>query len=95
MTTPARNRPTSLDQSHREAWVLHAALTSALDRALEAGETPHYLRSLVLRVEAGETAFNPAALSFVADALATYLETAPDRDEAIAARLLDRARTEL
>lgn len=92
MTTPTHNRPVSFDLSREEAWVLHAALTSALDRALDADETPRYARSLVLQVEAGETAFDPTARQFVADALATHLEDAPERDEAVAATLLARVR---
>ncbi|WP_318567780.1 hypothetical protein [Salinigranum marinum] len=95
MTTPTHNRPASFDLSREEAWVLHAALTSTVDRALDADETPRYARSLVLRIEAGETAFDAPELRVLADALATYLEDAPERDEAIAARLLELVRTEL
>jgi hypothetical protein len=92
MTTPPHSRPPAFDLSHEEVWVLHAALTTALDRSLDADETPRYARSLVLQVEAGETTFDTAARRFVADALTTYLEDAPDRDEAVAADLLDRVR---
>jgi hypothetical protein len=92
MTTPPQNHPASFDLSREEAWVLHAALTSALDRSLDADETPRYARSLVLDLETGAPDFDPTALRFVADALATYLEDAPERDEAVAARLLDRVR---
>ncbi|WP_152039626.1 DUF7853 family protein [Salinigranum salinum] len=95
MTTPTHNRPASFDLSREEAWVLHTALTSALDRALDAGETPRYARALVLQLESGETEFDLTARRFVADALATYLEDVPDRDAAIAARLLDRLRDTL
>jgi hypothetical protein len=92
MTTPTHNRPVSFDLSREEAWVLHAALTRAVDRALDADETPRYAQSLVLQVEAGETAFGATALRYLADVLATHLEDAPERDEAVAATLLSRIR---
>lgn len=93
--TPTHNRPAPLDLSDEDAWVLHAALTDALDRALDAGETPRDVRSLVLRVEAGETAFDVDVLRFIADALAAYVDDAPDRDREAAARLLDQVRDAL
>jgi hypothetical protein len=93
--TPTHNRSAAFDLSREEAWVLHTALTSAVDRALDADEAPRYARSLVLRVEAGEPTFDTEALRFLADALAAYLEDAPDRDRETAARLLDRVRGEL
>ncbi|WP_380680104.1 hypothetical protein [Salinigranum sp. GCM10025319] len=95
MTTPTHNRPVSFDLSREEAWVLHAALTSVVDRSLDAGELPRYARSIVLQVEADETDFDVAALRTLADALTAYLEDPPDRDEATAAALLDRIRAEL
>jgi hypothetical protein len=95
MTTPTHNRPASFDLSREEAWVLHAALASALDRALDADETPRYARSLVLQIESGEIEFDPAALRFVSDALEAYLDDVPERDREIAERLLDRVRTAL
>lgn len=95
MTTPTHDRPPTQDLSREETWVLHAALTSALDRALDAEDTPRYARSLVLQLEAGETAFDEGDLRYLADALTVYLEDAPERDEPVAARLLDRVRDAL
>ena len=93
--TPTHNRPAPLDLSDEDAWVLHAALTGALDRALDGGETPRDVRSLVLRVEAGETAFDVDTLRFIADVLAAHLDDAPDRDREAAARLLGQVRDAL
>jgi hypothetical protein len=92
MSSTTCHGPDGVDLSREEAWVLHAALTRAVDRALDADETPRYAQSLVLQVEAGETAFGATALRYLADVLATHLEDAPERDEAVAATLLSRIR---
>jgi hypothetical protein len=88
MTTPAHNRPAAFDLSREEAWVLHAALADHLDRRLDDGEFPRYVRSLVLRVEAGDPTFDTADLRFLETVLEERLDGAPDRDREVAARLL-------
>lgn len=81
MTEPAHEEPAAVEFSREEAWVVHDALLSAIEAAVDAGvESPAELRTL-RAVEADE-GFDERDLDRIGDALVSYLGDAPLRDRA-------------
>ncbi|AKU06388.1 MULTISPECIES: DUF7853 family protein [Haloferax] len=89
MTTSAQDRPTALDLSREETWVVHAALLDAIERAVDADEEPTPAPGLLARVEAGDEDFDSAELDYLVDALRTYRKQAPARDDHHISRVLE------
>lgn len=89
MTTSAQDRPAALDLSREEAWVVHAALLEAIERAVDADEDPNPAPDLLARVEAGEEDFDSAELDYIVDSLRAYRGIAPTRDQHYISHVLD------
>ncbi|ELZ87341.1 hypothetical protein C453_03284 [Haloferax elongans ATCC BAA-1513] len=89
MTTSAQDRPTALDLSREESWVVHAALLAAIERALEADEEPTLPVDLLARIEAGDEDFDSDELDYLVEALRAYRDDAPDRDRHHVTHVLD------
>jgi hypothetical protein len=83
-----------LDLTREQAWVAHAALLDNLERVLDADGDPECHLAVLDALEARDAAFEPAELQVLADALRTYLEDPPARDDgpgrAALARVLAR-----
>jgi hypothetical protein len=88
MTETAHGDPVPLDLSPREAWVAHAAVLDALERAAEEGEETRCWIGLLEAVE-GDQTFTPDELRSLRSALRVYLEDAPDRDHGVGRSVLD------
>ncbi|WP_224270406.1 hypothetical protein [Haloprofundus salinisoli] len=79
MTTPAYNGSAELDLTHAESWVVHAAVLAAIERTLDTGQRPMQEHALREKVEEDET-FTGSELRRLRQMLATYLDSAPERD---------------
>lgn len=88
MTETAHGDPVSLDLSPREAWVAHAAVLAALERATEEGDDPERWIGVLELVEGTQT-FTPEELRALRSALRAHLDEAPDRDREAARSVLD------
>ncbi|MDZ5812265.1 hypothetical protein U4E84_13020 [Halorubrum sp. AD140] len=89
MTPPTDGDRIRLSLSREEAWVAHAALLDAGERAVEAGDdAPPQCRPL-RRIER-ERALSPDGAALLRDALIDYLADAPVRDRAPGRALLRR-----
>lgn len=75
--------------SREEAWVAHAALLDARDRAVEAGDDAARYRRPLRDIEQ-RRALDPSAAALLRDALVEYLGDAPIRDRALGRALLCR-----
>jgi hypothetical protein len=75
--------------SREEAWVAHAALLDACDRAAETGEDVARYRRPLRDIEQGRP-LDPPAVALLRDALVEYLGDAPIRDRALGRALLCR-----
>lgn len=97
MGKTAHGDPVFLDLSSKEAWVAHAAVLDALDRAVETGDTGETLRREVGLLEAieGDQAFTSDELRLLGEVVRTYLEEAPVRDRETILSILTTIRTAL
>ncbi|ESS02903.1 MAG: hypothetical protein A07HR67_02410 [uncultured archaeon A07HR67] len=75
--------------SREEAWVAHAALLDACDRAAETGEDVARYRRPLRDIEQGRP-LDPPEVALLRDALVEYLGDAPIRDRALGRALLCR-----
>lgn len=75
--------------SREEAWVAHAALLDACDRAAETGDDAGPYRRPLRDIEQGR-ALDPPEAALLRDALVEYLGDAPIRDRALGRALLER-----
>jgi hypothetical protein len=75
--------------SREEAWVAHAALLDACDRAAETGEDVARYRRPLRDIEQGRP-LDPSEVALLRDALVEYLGDAPIRDRALGRALLER-----
>jgi hypothetical protein len=80
MSSSANDHPTDLGLSRAESWVVHAALLSVIETAVEEGERPGRPLALLRQVERGDDRFDDGQLAYLSDVLSTYLEEAPPRD---------------
>ena len=80
VTSSTRDRPAALELSRAEAWVVHAALLAAIERAVEADEDPERERRLLAAVEGGDHEFDRRELRRIREVLESYLDDAPPRD---------------
>ncbi len=92
--TAASNRSV-LDLSHREAWVVHAAILAHIEREQNDGADPTAAIDLLYVVEAGDDDFDQSQLRQLVDALSTYLDVAPAADQTPCERVLANARQAL
>ncbi|WP_435067876.1 hypothetical protein [Haloplanus sp. C73] len=83
MSPAHRHGPRGVDLSREEAWVLHAAVLDHAERTVAAGRDPAQAVAVLDRIEAGER-LDETARTVAQDALETYLESAPERDRALA-----------
>ena len=88
MTETAHGNPVPLDLSPEEAWVVHAAVLAALERAAEDGEDARCTVGLLETVE-GDRAFTPDELRSLRKVLRTYFTDAPDRDRETTVSVLE------
>ncbi|MFB6102772.1 MAG: hypothetical protein ABEJ73_09415 [Haloplanus sp.] len=79
--------PDGVDLSREEAWVLHAAVLDHIERTVAADRSPERGVAVLDRVEACEP-LDSAGRGLVRDALAAYLDGAPERDRAPARAIL-------
>ena len=79
-----------LTLSREEAWVAHAALLDACERAVDAGGEAAPYRRPIARIEGGDE-LDADAAALLRDALVDYLGDAPVRDRAPGRALLRRA----
>ncbi|RAW47073.1 hypothetical protein DQW50_01455 [Halorubrum sp. 48-1-W] len=87
--SPRRPDATDLTLSHEEAWVAHAALLDACERAVDTdGDASPYHRPLDRIERGGDLPADGTAL--LRDALVDYLGDAPVRDRAPGRALLRR-----
>jgi len=77
--SPTCHGPDGLDCSREEAWVLHAAVLDHVERLVAADRSPDRAMAILDRVEAGGS-LDATDRELVRDALATYLDDAPERD---------------
>mgnify|MGYP000406744382 CR=1 FL=1 len=71
--------PDDLDCSREEAWVLHAAMLDHVERLVAADRSPERAMAILDRVETCEP-LDATDRDLARDALATYLDDAPERD---------------
>ena len=89
--SPPQDESTPLTTSDAEAWVAHAALLDAYERAVDAGEdTTRYGRAID-QIEDGGV-LDRTEQQLLRAALVEYLADAPLRDRAAARALLRRTR---
>ena len=87
---PSRRTDTiDLALSREEAWVAHAALLDACERAVDAGEDASPYRRPLDRIER-EADLDSDGTASLRDALVDYLGDAPVRDRALGRALLRR-----
>jgi hypothetical protein len=80
MSSSANHHSTDLGLSRAEAWVVHAALLSAIESAVDGGTSPHHALALLRQIEAGDDRFDTAQLRYLGGILSGYLKSAPPRD---------------
>jgi len=79
--------PDGLDLSREEAWVLHAAVLDHVERLVTADRSPDRAMAILDRVEACEP-LDSTDRELVRDALAAYLDDAPERDRTAVQEML-------
>jgi hypothetical protein len=77
--SPTCHGPDGLDCSREEAWVLHAAVLDHVERLVAADRSPDRAMAVLDRVEACDP-LDATDRGLVHDALASYLDDAPERD---------------
>jgi hypothetical protein len=87
MTETAHGDPVPLDLSPEEAWVVHAAVLAALERAVEDDDA--WCTVGLLETVEGDRAFTPDELRSLRKVLQTYFTDAPDRDRETTVSVLD------
>ncbi|MGQ4556423.1 DUF7853 family protein [Halobellus sp. GM3] len=89
MTASAHDSPTSLDLTREEAWVVHAAVVTAVERLADDEQDPSDAVALLRSLEVDET-FETGELEHLLDVLRTYLEDdAPSSDRESARRVVE------
>lgn len=88
MTASARRNPAALDLSREEAWVVHAALLSYIERELaDDRHASHECR--LLRELEGDADFDGDGLRAIRRAVEQYQGRAPVRDRDACRRIID------
>ena len=92
--TPPHDESARLPSSTAEAWVAHAALLDAYERAVDAGNDGGRHGEVLEQIEAG-CALDRAGRVLLCEALVEYLADAPLRDRAVGRTLLRRTREDV
>jgi hypothetical protein len=89
--TPPQDESTHLTTSDTEAWVAHAALLDAYERAVDVGEDGSRYQRVLCRIENGNP-LDRSGRQLLRAVLVEYLADAPLRDRAAARAVLRRTR---
>ena len=89
--TPPQDESTRLTTSDTEAWIAHAALLDAYERAVDVGEDGNRYRRVLCRIE-DDNPLDRSGRQLLRAALVEYLADAPLRDRAAARAVRRRTR---
>jgi len=88
MTPSTHDHTPALSYSREDAWLLHAALLSYLDREAASGRDTTPIAQLLISIETGQSKFDRHELKILRDALVSHITEASPHEQARSRELL-------